>query len=287
MKQKKLLFVGYGDIATRASRLFLADDCGVTGIARRERRPPAGVDIWQGAVTDDHILQQLARQAFDVAVITLTPTGRELADYARTYLDTSERLVNLWQTAAAKPGLIIFVSSTSVYHQDTGEWVDESSPTQPASSSGEILLAAESLWRDSTLNSCTLRFSGIYGPGRNHLLEQVTMGQGGPRQDAPYTNRIHVDDCVGIIHHLCHRHWAGQQLESLYLASDKMPVTSWEIRQWLADQIGYPPDHLQESPASGRGGNKRCNNARLLATGYEFKYPDFRAGYADLLNTGD
>ncbi len=283
MRQKKLLFVGFGDIATRASHLFLADGCAVTGIARSLRTVPDGVAYWRGAVTDPHLAQVLTQETFDAAVITLTPDGQRESDYQRAYVETSEYLLNLWQLGEQVPGLVIFVSSSSVYHQNSGEWIDETSAAETASPSAQRLLAAEALWLYSPLNSCVLRFSGIYGPGRDFLLRQVAAGKGGPREDSPYTNRIHVDDCAGVIHHLCRRYWAGLPLEPLYLASDMEPAPSWQVRSWLAEQMGYGSEHLRETPASARAGSKRCKNTRLLSTGYQFQYPDYRSGYLALL----
>src|SRR5690606_31846115 len=128
--------------------------CAVTGIARSDRQVPEGVDYWRGAATDSDILQQLAHQAFDAAVITLTPGGRRESDYLSAYVRTSEQLVRLWRNRPSAPGLIIFVSSSSVYHQTDGGWVDEDSLTQPSSPNAQRLLQAERLWLDSGLNTC-------------------------------------------------------------------------------------------------------------------------------------
>lgn len=283
MQRKKLLFIGFGDIATRTSKALAAAGCAVTGIGRSERQVPSGVDYWRGAVSDCAILQQLSQHAFDAAVITLTPAGRREADYHQAYVANSMQLVRAWQETSVAPGLVIFVSSSAVYHQTDGSWVDENSPTLPAVATAQCLLDAERVWLESGLNACVVRFSGIYGPGRDHLIQQVRAGNGGPRQDSPYTNRIHVDDCVGVIQHLCERHWSDQRLEPLYLASDDAPARSWEVRSWLAQQLGYPPSHLQETPPSGRGGNKRCSNQRLRASGYHFKHADYRSGYSGIL----
>jgi nucleoside-diphosphate-sugar epimerase len=283
LRQKKLLFVGFGDIASRASNRFLADGWRVTGIARSQRTVPDWVTYWRGAVTDHHLAEPLVQEKFDAVVVTLTPDGQRESDYQRAYVETSEYLLNLWQAGTQAPRLVIFVSSSSVYHQNSGEWIDETSPAETASPSAQRLLEAEALWLYSPLNSCVLRFSGIYGPGRDFLLRQVAASKGGPRRDSPYTNRIHVDDCAGVIHHLCQRYWAGLPLEPLYLASDMEPAPTWQVRSWLAEQMGYPPGHLQETPPSGRAGSKRCSNARLLATGYQFQHPDYRSGYPALL----
>ncbi len=118
-----------------------------------------------------------------------------------------------------------------------------------------------------------VRFSGIYGPGRDYLIRQVLSGKGGNDQ---YTNRIHIDDCVGVITFLL----GEKQILPLYLASDSTPVKSAEIRSWLAGQLGVDSKTLIPSGVSGRGGSKRCANARLLNLGYQFKFPDYTLGYA-------
>jgi nucleoside-diphosphate-sugar epimerase len=287
MQDKKLLFVGFGDIANRASHALIEAGCAVTGIARSAREVPSGVDYWRGALTDSHIVQQLAQDTFDVAVVTLTPGGRRESDYRRTYLDNSQHLIRLWRGQPTAPKLVIYVSSSSVYHQNDGSWVDETSPTLPTSPTAQLLLEAENAWRDSPINSCVVRFPGIYGPGRTHLLRQVMAGNGGPIDDDSYTNRIHVDDCVGVLLHLCLRHFSGEPVAPLYLASDCLPAQSWEVRSYLAELLGYPAGHLQESAPSARGGNKRCSNALLLASGYRFRYPDYRSGYASQIAEED
>lgn len=250
----------------------------MTGIARSQRNS-AKVNCWQGAVTDAQITQRLAAEVFDIAVITLTPDGHEPDDYQRAYLHNSEHLLRTWQDAGTAPGLVIFVSSSSVYPQSDGEWVTEETPAEPVSALAQQLRAAERAWQESRLNTVIVRFSGIYGPGRDFLLRQVVAGKGGPQQNSPYTNRIHADDCAGVIYHLCQRYANGFALDSIYLASDDLPATAWDVRSWLAEQLGFAAGHLQSTAASTRGGSKRCSNARLRATGYQFQWPDFRSGY--------
>src|SRR5690554_4916039 len=99
LRRKKLLFVGFGDIATRASDRFPADEWAMTGIARTLRDNHGKVRQWRGAVTDTLTTERLAAEAFDIAVITLTPDGHEPEDYRQAYLRNSEHLLRTWQAA--------------------------------------------------------------------------------------------------------------------------------------------------------------------------------------------
>lgn len=251
------------------------------GVARSAREVPEGVEFWQGAADSLLVRERLAAQCFDTVVLTLTPAEYSPTAYQQGYVETLRNLLPVWQSNP--PGLILLVSSTSVYHQNEGEWVDEDSLTHPEHFSGRSLLQAEGLLRGSGLPNSTVRFAGIYGPGRDFLLRQVRAGNGGSND---YTNRIHADDCAGLLAHLLRRHWRGESLAPVYLGCDSNPEPGTEVRRWLALRIGIDPDSLTPSP-SARGGNKRCRNRRLLESGYQLMYPSYREGYEALLASGD
>lgn len=279
MQSKSILFLGFGDVARRTAALL--PECRRVGVARSVRVGQDNVEFWQGAADSLAIRQRLEQQVFDAVVLTLTPTEYSPAAYELSYVETLRTLLPVWQRNP--PGLIVFVSSTSVYHQADGEWVDEQSPTHPAHFSGQTLLRAERLLLDSGLSSCVVRFAGIYGPGRDFLLRQVRSGKGG---STDFTNRIHADDCAGVLVHLMRRHWEGESLASIYLGCDSNPAPGTEVRRWLAEQIGTDSGSLVPS-VSERGGNKRCDNSRLLGLGYSLLYPSYKEGYSALLASGE
>src|SRR5690606_24982960 len=97
---------------------------------------------------------------------------------------------------------VLFASSTAVYGQDDGSWVDETSPTEPRRFTGRCLLEAEALLAGSGLGFSNVRFAGIYGPGRGRLLSQVLDGSAVFGSEPHITNRIHRDDCAGFLQHL-------------------------------------------------------------------------------------
>lgn len=273
MPQKNIVFIGFGDIAARVCSEL--PDYRKTGVARSLKPVPAGVDLWQGAAQSPDILTRLAAQDWQVAVITLTPDQFTDLGYRQAIVDTLKHLVHAWP--ARPPELILFISSTSVYGQNDGSWVDENSATESTAFSGQRILEAEQVLRDSGMRHSILRCAGIYGPQRDFLLRQVKAGKGG---SSDYTNRIHVDDCAGFIAHLVRLFEAGQAISDTYLVCDSRPAPGNEVRAWLAERLGVPAGQLSES-TSGRGGNKRCANTRLLATGYRLRYPDFQAGYRE------
>ena len=172
------------------------------------------------------------------------------------------------------------VSSTAVYGITDGSWVDETTPTEPGGFSGKRLLEAETLLSQSRHPGVVIRFGGIYGPGRNRMLRKVRNGEPVVAEPPQYTNRIHRDDCVGALVHLFH----VAEPASVYLGVDSHPCTQVELVDWLAERLGLPrPPRTQGSAGGVRASNKRCHNNRLLASGYAFQYPDYRAGYEAML----
>src|SRR5690606_11407734 len=177
------------------------------------------MEFCQSAADSPALLERLKKETFDAVILTLTPAEHSAESYERAYVETLRSLIPVWQERP--PGLVLFVSSTSVYHQESGEWVDETSPTCPDHFSGKTLLKAESLLLETDLPVCIVRFGGIYGPGRDLLLRQVRAGNGGSPH---FTNRIHVQDCAGVLAHLLRCHFSGKPLAPVYLACDSTPV---------------------------------------------------------------
>ncbi len=277
MTGKKHLFIGFGDLASRCAQALIDDGDSVVGIARGERPPQVGLEFWQGDVTSESILRRIRETQFDSAVITLTPGGRREDDYRRAYYDPVKALLQHWQLGNT-PERILYISSTGVYAQSNGEVVDENSLAEPTSPTQVVLRETEELILNSTYRATVIRFSGIYGPKRNYLLRQVTQGNGGNDQ---LTNRIHEEDCSGVIHFLVNLPIG--QLQKVYLATDKTPVTSRDIRDWLAGELGVDASTLSEPETSAMGNGKRCQSTLLENSGYVFKYPNFKSGYMGCL----
>lgn len=278
---KKLLFIGFGDIASRCVEQLIPQNYNCTGIARRDKPIPAGLNFWRGDINDAAMLKKIASAGFDVIIVTMTPSERGPEGYQRAYVQPAQQFAKLLtQLAARRAGklpCILYVSSTSVYSQRDGEWVNAETPMAPSSATSEQLILAEETLAAAPGPTTRVRFSGIYGPGRDFLLNQVRQGIAG---DEHYTNRIHVDDCAGFLCFLIERHLAGQTLAPVYLASDDEPVSAKDIREWLAKRLHVTL--TQPARSSGRG-HKRCDNRQLAEIGYRLQYPTFREGYQAII----
>lgn len=274
----KILFAGCGDIGCRsASRLVDEFDC--YGLKRNPQTLPDFISPLAGSMTDLDRLVEVLNQGFDVVVATLTPDGFNPEAYQRAYVDSAKTLASAMTLASSVPKLVIWVSSTSVYGNCNGDWVDEQSPTTALSFSGKLLLEAEQQIQALPCPSVIVRFSGIYGPGRTRMLDQIIAGKGRPAQPQQWSNRIYSEDCAGVLAHLVRAFDAGKVLETLYIATDCAPVTQHDLRIWLAQQLDVElKDEIVEQKAI-----RRCSNQRLLDSGYEFHYPSYKEGYSVLI----
>ena len=95
-----------------------------------------------------------------------------------------------------------------------------------------------------------------------------------------YTNRIHRDDAAAAIVHLC---TMAADPGPVYLGVDNDPAELGEVQRFLAAELGLPQPASAVAGEPSRGGNKRCSNALLRSTGFEFAYPTFREGYRAIL----
>jgi nucleoside-diphosphate-sugar epimerase len=278
----RVLIAGCGYVGAALGALLDRDSHAVFGLRRRAGALPWGVRPIEADLGIPSTLRELPPQ-LDFVFFMAAPAGRDDALYRALYVDGLRNLQAALAEQGQQPKRIFFTSSTSVYGQKDGEWVDETSPAEPASFAGRRLLEAEALLRAGAFPASVVRFGGIYGPRRASLVERVRTGRVVLQAEPPrYTNRIHRDDCAGALRHLMQ---LPEPLD-LYLGVDCEPASEDAVYRWLAGVIGAPPPRTGSPDATAdpeRGGSKRCRNARLLASGYEFRYPTYREGYAAVL----
>lgn len=280
LSTSSILIVGCGDIGTMLGLQLASEGHRVWGL-RRSGQLPEPLNTLNADVTDSASLACLAPLRFDYVVVTLTPGEFSDQRYQAVYVDGLSNMVAALNDQDAIKRLF-FVSSTSVYHQNDGQWVDETSAAEAKTFSGQRLLEAEQVAASCGIPHCIVRFAGIYGPGRRRLIEQVKAGQGCQPSPPLFTNRIHRDDCVGFLAHLIMLDCTQQALANCYIGVDSEPVTLWEVKSWLAEQLDIDINRLN-SGGETRRNSKRCSNARLLATGYSLRYGGYRQGYGELL----
>jgi len=283
----RILIAGCGDVGGALGRLLAAEGHRVWGLRRTVSKLPPELEPIAADLTDPATLADLP-EGLDEVVYAAAADGRGEDAYRAAYSEGVARLLTALDAQGQHPRRVIFVSSTGVYGQSDGEWVDESSTTEPGRFTGRIVLEAERRVLGGPFPGTAVRFGGIYGPGRTRLLERVRAGDAEVPAGRPvYTNRIHRDDCAGVLAHLLARDRGGRPLEPVYLGVDHEPAELGEVFRYLAELLdAAPPEVAEDADTGRRGSNKRCRNDRLVATGYRFLYPTYREGYRALVGGG-
>lgn len=275
----RILIVGAGDVGGNLAACLSGKGHEVWGVRRTAQTTADGTRWLQADVTNPETLVNLP-VACDVVVYSVASPVFSKEGYHAYYYQGMCNVLAALQGPA--PKRVIFVSSSSVYHQTGGEWVDETSPTEPTSFAGKEMLAAEQALLKHEFPGTAVRFTGIYGPGRNRLIEQARHGGHCDPEPPIWTNRIHRDDCVGVLDLIISKVLAGEPVDDLYLATDNEPAPLFDVLEWLKDRIGdVEPDH--DMPETSRRANRRCSNKRLLELGYQFRFNHYREGYDVLL----
>ncbi|MGZ8903865.1 MAG: NAD-dependent epimerase/dehydratase family protein [Methylobacter sp.] len=278
----KILIIGCGAIGLQLAEVLSDNGHQVTGL---KHNPPilhnSKINYFTADITLSEDIKKLDTD-FEHVFFIVSPDGRNEKSYRDIYEIGLDNLLNRLSQSACNPNWI-FVSSTSVYGQSQGEWVDENSLAQPGNITSKLIRQAEQKLMDANPNNIIVRFAGIYGPGREYLLR---MARQAPliQRDPPYfTNRIHQLDCINVLSFLLEKRLIGRPLEQCYLASDDDPAPLWDVISWLAECMNCPlPVAKAAAPDSVK--NKRCNNKRLKALGYQFKNPGYKEGYSELIN---
>ena len=268
------MIVGYGDLGQAVGERLLDTGLPVVGLSRSGRSHNGAV-VLTGDVTRPDSLAGLRDCDPEILLYCVAASEQSDDNYRTHYV---EGLRNVLQALDHGRHLrhVFFVSSTRVYGQKTEALLSETEPALPADFGGERLLEAEHLLKNLPCGHTVLRLSGIYGPGRLRMINLASQPERWPANQ--WSNRIHRDDAARFIAWLVHRALAGQSVEDCYLVTDSCPVPQHEVLNWLADQMSVPVQPTQ--PVSG---GKRLSNARMLQTGFVLRYPDYRSGYAALL----
>jgi nucleoside-diphosphate-sugar epimerase len=299
-----VLLAGCGDLGTEAGLRFAAAGHRVVGWRRSPEKLPAAIEGAAANLSSGTLPPVPAgTTAVVVAVAADAPTEEA---YRAAYVDGLANVLDAVEGAGqrngAAPPRVLFVSSTAVYGDAGGDWIDEGTTPAPGGFSGRVIREAEELLysrlRGTGITPVVLRLGGIYGPGRTRLIDQVRGGTAVAPAEPRFTNRVHRDDAAAAIVHLCTVNAAPGPL---YLGVDNEPAELGEVLAFLAAELGLPQPPSDAALASGsgagsgagsaaragggpsRGGNKRCSNALLRGTGFAPQYPSFREGYRAVL----
>lgn len=229
----------------------------------------------------------------DVVVFAASSGGRGARAAEQIYVDGLTNVIEEYASRDDSPSRLIYTSSTGVYGDHDGGWVDESTPVNPTTAKTQVLAEAERITLEMTdqsgMDGTVVRFAGLYGPGRYRLDRYLE----GPVTEG-YLNMIHRTDAAGSIRYLLTNNLARDET---VLAADDEPANKWAFADWLADECGRAPPVKQTTterladgdlsePARRRiQTSKRCRNEYLRSLGYEFVYPTYREGYRAAVDT--
>jgi nucleoside-diphosphate-sugar epimerase len=197
-------------------------------------------------------------------------------------------LKNVLDSLPAATGRVLYISTTGVYGDSAGDWVDEDSPCEPTRPGGKASLAAEeSLWRHPLgARGIVLRLAGIYGPGRIPNQAPLLAGEPIAVPIEGFLNLIHVDDAASAVLAAA---TVDAELPRTYLISDGRPVRRGEYYAELARLLRAPAPRFAEPPASDpratrAAADKRIDNSRMLAElRVSLVYPSYGEGLAAIV----
>jgi len=281
MSAPSVLIAGCGDVGSRLATQLLAAGFQVYGLRRDVSRLPAGVIGVAGDLFNEECPASWPVGAVDYLVYCAAATEHDEAGYRAAYVQGLQHVLGWLNDYGQVPDRLLFVSSSSVYGQKDGEWVDESSETVAAGYSGRLMLEAEQIALNSGIPASIVRLTGIYGPGREWLLTQVRRGYRVAVDPPLYGNRIHADDAAGLMAFLLESDRKGRALDDIYIGVDDAPAPLAEVVAWLREYLGVT--QWSEDESVRRTGSKRCSNARAKTLGWAPKYPSYREGYAAIL----
>jgi nucleoside-diphosphate-sugar epimerase len=272
------LIIGCGYLGRRVAAQWRLAGHAVTALTRSPENSQTlqalGIEPILGNVLEPASLRPLPSADFVLYAVghdkRAAPSKREV------YIDG---LGNVLRELAPRATRCLYVSSTSVYGQNAGEWVHETSPCHPVTQDGQICLEAEEIARSK--GAIVLRFSGLYGPGRLlRRIEAVRSGQPITGNPDGYLNLIHVDDGARVVSALAHHNNPA----ATYLVTDDKPILRRTYYERLAELVGGPPPTYETNVAHSTAFNKRCSNARLHAElGDILRFPTFDVGLAEAI----
>ena len=306
--QPQYLIIGQGGIGLAVTNDLAKKGYLVTGLARRHRDD---YELHQNAKhiqADALTLDATVLADFTHIAIIITPDRYDANAYRDAYLAVAKHLANM---AMALPKLerVVFISSTGVYGQDDGEWVDVlTKPKVPNHAGSAYILQAEQALQQAFKDQAVIiRPSGIYGKTRRRLIEQAKQSLNDESNGAiHWTNRIMDRDLVTVVVNVL----TLAKPEPLYLASDYAPVSRAELMTWLKHCLAKNSNtnhsntnHLNTNHSNTNHGNDPDTTDHQTPIQYQDKthqkmtgkrihsniprawlqYPDWQSGYAYLL----
>lgn len=264
-----VLVIGCGYLGLRAARQWVTAGRRVYALTRgrADELRANGVEPVVGDVLDPASLKVLPRTDTVLYAVGLDrAAGKPMRE---VYVQGLGNALG----AIGSGSRLVYISSTSVYGQTDGSWVDETSTTEPLEESGKVVLEAEQTLRRLRPDAVVLRFAGIYGPGRVLRQASLLRGEPVPGDGGRLVNLIHVDDGVRAV--LAAE--ASAEPGETYLIADDTPPTRRELFTRTAELIGAPPPRFEGGGATEA--NRRVSNAKARQRlGFRPLFPSIAEG---------
>ncbi|HTW34400.1 MAG TPA: SDR family oxidoreductase [Rhizomicrobium sp.] len=282
---RNLFCFGLGYSALALARRLRADGWHVAGTARTSSRiNDLSREGFAAVAFDDSAWSEALQEALENsdAVLLSAPPDEHGDPVLRTGAERLRALASRWRWLG-------YLSSTGVYGDRQGGWVDEATPPDPSAPRSAKRLAAEIAWQVFAAESHTplhiFRIAGIYGPGRNPL--QALRAGTARRFDKPgqIFSRIHVDDLARVLAASI----AKPSPNAIYNVCDDEPASQADVIAYGAELLGIAPPPLEAFAAAEPGlsemarsfyrDSKRVRNDRMKRElGITLAYPTYREG---------
>ncbi|WP_131667795.1 SDR family oxidoreductase [Psychrobacter pygoscelis] len=275
LSQPNILIIGQGDIGAPVTNKLTEQGYQVTGLARGERSSYKLHESAKFIQADALTLTSEQVHDFSHIAIIVTPDEYNVDAYKNTYLGIAQHIAQLSDNLP-KLERVVFISSTGVYGQDDGEWIDETiAPATPKRESSVYILKAEQALQQAYADKTVIiRPSGIYGVERLMRIRKAQEQDKTAMPEYAWSNRIMDSDLITLIAKVLTLESAPKPV---YLATDYRPVTSYEMLKWLCEQLGTTPPTIDESkPVSGKRLHSNIPRDWL-------EFPDWQAGYQYIL----
>ena len=286
------LVIGCGYLGLRVAVRWVAQGKTVHGVTRSadtaEQFRKMGIYPIVADVTDTQSLGAIGKlENIDTVLFAVGFDRSAGVPIHDVYVDGLQRVLEVLPRGIKR---FVYISSTGVYGQTDGSWVDEDSPCEPTRDGGKACLIAEQLLRSSTFADrvIVLRLAGIYGrervPRKADLLSNKSFPQTG------HLNLIHVEDAAATV-------LAAEQLATppdTYVVSDGQPVPRCDYYSELRRLLNVPASTTEEAGNKMPDGTSRKQRTpadkKIRAEKFlrelkvELKFPSYREGLAAILS---
>ncbi len=282
---RSLLSFGHGYSASALAALLVPQGWRVTGTTRspekaeRIARTGATAVIWPGGDISEHLAQA------DALLISAAPGPDGDPVLAQCKQEIATR--------AAQFSWVGYLSTTGVYGDHAGGWVDETTPLTPSTKRGQARVAAEASWQDIPgLALHIFRLAGIYGPGRGPFAKVRAGTARRIIKPGQVFSRIHVEDIAQVLDASLQRPRPG----AIYNLCDDDPAPPQDVIGYAAELLGLPlppaedfktADMTQMARSFYAESKKVRNDLIKKELGVKLKYPDYKTGLQSMLDDGE